>query len=187
MRNPIVGFVFGLFVACFALAGCAVATLPFPPHLTDQGAAKTPVELQAIQTREFEADKARLISVFITVFQDQGYSIDNTDLATGFIAAKMPTEKKALTASEVFPESPFAKVNPDLVTNISLVSDRSISVLVSEISSNRTRARVTINSKLRLTGGPDFEMYDGIDSGASRYQFIFSRAQQGLFLKSNLE
>ena len=99
----------------------------------------------------------------------------------------MPTEKKALTASEVFPESPFAKLNPDLVTNISLVSDRSISVLVSEISSNRTRARVTINSKLRLTGGPDFEMYDGIDSGASRYQFIFSRAQQGLFLKSNLE
>ena len=187
MRNPIVGVVFGLFVACFVLAGCAVATLPFPPHLTDHGAAKTPVELQAIQTREFETDKARLMSVFITVFQDQGYSIDNTELASGFIAAKMPSEMRLLSVREFNPNTPLKfDFQNNISSGFSLRTDRSINVLVNEISPNRSTVRVSINLKLGISPGT-FAPHQGLETNPDQYQAIFSKVQQGLFLKKNLE
>jgi hypothetical protein len=58
-----------------------------PPQLT-------PMELQAIQSREFETSKENLFGAVMTVLQDLGYQVQSADLATGFITAISATENK---------------------------------------------------------------------------------------------
>ena len=55
----------------------------------------TPMELQAIQSREFEVDKATAFGAVMTVVQDFGYTVQSADLQSGFITAASPTENKA--------------------------------------------------------------------------------------------
>jgi hypothetical protein len=50
----------------------------------------TPVQLQALQTREFETSKETLFAAVVSVFQDLGYQLDNADLGSGFITANSP-------------------------------------------------------------------------------------------------
>jgi hypothetical protein len=47
----------------------------------------TPMELQALQSKEFETTKESLFASVVSVFQDLGYQIENADLPTGFINA----------------------------------------------------------------------------------------------------
>lgn len=54
----------------------------------------TPMEIQAIQSREFETGKDVLFASTMSVFQDLGYTIDSADLATGFITASSPVNNK---------------------------------------------------------------------------------------------
>lgn len=73
-----------LVVACAAalLAGCqTVETKP----------AKTALQIQAIQARNFEADKPTAFRSVTSVLQDLGYTIQAADLNTGIITAQSPT------------------------------------------------------------------------------------------------
>ena len=54
----------------------------------------TPMELQAIQSREFETDKDSLFNAVMTVVQDLGYQVESADIQTGFITAYSATENK---------------------------------------------------------------------------------------------
>lgn len=54
----------------------------------------TPLELQSIQSKEFEADKTTVFDAVMIVVQDQGYIVQSADLTTGFITAYSPTENK---------------------------------------------------------------------------------------------
>lgn len=54
----------------------------------------TPMELQAIQSREFEVSKDVAFGAVMTVIQDLGYTVESADLASGFITAASPTENK---------------------------------------------------------------------------------------------
>ena len=54
----------------------------------------TPMELQAIQSKEFEVTKDNLFSAVMTVTQDLGYQVESADLQTGFITAASATENK---------------------------------------------------------------------------------------------
>lgn len=55
----------------------------------------TPMELQAIQSREFEVSKDVAFGAVMTVIQDLGYTVESADLASGFVTAASPTENKA--------------------------------------------------------------------------------------------
>lgn len=61
------------------LAGCVVA--PYP-------AAPTPLELQALQSRDYDEDKQVTFGSVMSVFQDLGYTPTSADLETGFITAE---------------------------------------------------------------------------------------------------
>ncbi|MGH9890781.1 MAG: hypothetical protein ACREA0_02100 [bacterium] len=50
-----------------------------------------PLEIQAIQSREFEATKPTAFASVLSVFQDLGYIVESADKDTGFITAKSPT------------------------------------------------------------------------------------------------
>jgi hypothetical protein len=63
--------------------GCA--TTPPPVQMT-------PLQLQALQQREFEATKTIAFQSVLSVFQDAGYTIDQADLESGFITASSASE-----------------------------------------------------------------------------------------------
>lgn len=50
-----------------------------------------PLEIQAIQSREFETVKPTAFAAVLSVFQDLGYIVESADKDTGFITAKSPT------------------------------------------------------------------------------------------------
>ncbi len=66
---------------CLLLVGC-VST---PPQ-------KTSLQLQAIQSQNFETDKSVAFAATLSVFQDLGYIIQSADKDTGFITAKSATK-----------------------------------------------------------------------------------------------
>ena len=48
----------------------------------------TPMEIQSIQTRDFESTKAIVFPSVVSVFQDIGYNIESADIASGLIVAE---------------------------------------------------------------------------------------------------
>jgi len=68
----------GAAFAAIVLAGCATA--PVAPALT-------PLEIQSMQTREYQDDKKIVFASVMSVFQDLGYTIGSADLETGFLTA----------------------------------------------------------------------------------------------------
>ena len=62
------------------LTGCAGQQPQKPPM--------TPLEIQSLQTREYEAPQKTVFASVVSVFQDLGYTIKGADLNTGFINAE---------------------------------------------------------------------------------------------------
>lgn len=54
----------------------------------------TPMELQAIQSKEFEATKDDAFAALMTVFQDLGYQVASADVNSGFITTESATRNK---------------------------------------------------------------------------------------------
>lgn len=54
----------------------------------------TPMEIQALQTHEYEATKEVLFASVVSVFQDLGYQLENADMPSGFITASSATSNK---------------------------------------------------------------------------------------------
>lgn len=54
----------------------------------------TPMELQAIQSREFDVSKEAAFGAVMTVIQDLGYTVQSADVISGFITAASPNENK---------------------------------------------------------------------------------------------
>lgn len=76
-----------LTAAALALTGCA--------GQPQQKAPRTPLEIQSLQTREYEAPKKIVFASVVSVFQDLGYTIKGADLNTGFINAESATQNSA--------------------------------------------------------------------------------------------
>jgi hypothetical protein len=74
-----------IFFASIAAASPAVAKKA--PQLT-------PMEIQALQSHEYETTKEILFASTVSVFQDLGYQLDNADLPSGFITASSAMENK---------------------------------------------------------------------------------------------
>lgn len=53
---------------------------------------KTSLEIQSIQSREFETSKETAFASVVSVFQDLGYIVQSADKDTGFITAGSPTK-----------------------------------------------------------------------------------------------
>jgi hypothetical protein len=65
-----------------------------PEALAKKEPPMTPLQLQALQSREFETSKDNLFNAVMTVVQDLGYQVQSADLQTGFITAVSATEQK---------------------------------------------------------------------------------------------
>lgn len=85
-------FVAKKFVIALLLA--AAVGVPTAEAKKEKQPVMTPMELQAIQSKEFETSKENLFGAVMTVTQDLGYQIQSADLQTGFITAISATEQK---------------------------------------------------------------------------------------------
>jgi hypothetical protein len=74
-----------------ALVGVAIVASPTDARKAPQ---LTPMELQALQSREYQAPKDQVFSSVVSVFQDLGYQIAAADVASGFITAGSANKNK---------------------------------------------------------------------------------------------
>ena len=69
----------GLVTACLlALSGCAMNNQP----------SMTPMQIQSLQTREYDTTKEIAFASVMSVFQDLGYIVKTADKDTGLIPSK---------------------------------------------------------------------------------------------------
>jgi hypothetical protein len=69
-----------------ALLACgAMLAFGSAPAMGKDKIELSPLQLQAMQTKEFEAAKEPVFASVMSVLQDAGYRIENADLATGLI------------------------------------------------------------------------------------------------------
>ena len=148
-----------LLILTVALAGCVQ-----PPRQT-----KSPLELQAIQAKEFETSKKIAFASTLSVFQDLGYIVSSANLDTGLINAKSPTEQG------------FVMFVGRAMTHVNATA------FVEEISSGRTKIRVNFvkvqetSSGYGQRGGQDTPIED-----PNMYQDVFTKIQQGIFIRKNV-
>ena len=70
-------------VGSFVLNGCMPGNYK---------STKTSLELQSIQSKQFETTKKIAFASTLSVFQDLGYVMESGDFATGLITGKSPTK-----------------------------------------------------------------------------------------------
>ena len=75
-----------------ALLGCALVASG--PAIAKKKPKMTSMELQALQSHEYETSKEVLFASVVSVFQDLGYQLENADMPSGFITASSATKNK---------------------------------------------------------------------------------------------
>ncbi len=76
------------------IAVAAVALVSGSPSEAKKKPELTAMELQALQSHEYETTKEILFAAVVSVFQDLGYQLSNADMASGFITASSPMKNK---------------------------------------------------------------------------------------------
>jgi hypothetical protein len=155
--KKIIAYTLVLFFA--VLAGCAVQ-----PKST-----KTALELQAIQSKEFQTNKKTAFASTLSVFQDLGYVVSNASIETGLINGKSPTQQSFV---------PFVG---------QVMKDVKATAFVEEITPGRTKVRLNfVNSTQSSSGyGMRGEQDNPIEE-AEVYQDVFAKIQQGIFVRKNV-
>lgn len=131
---------------------------------------KTALELQSIQSKEFEANKKVAFAATLSVFQDVGYTVSTANLDTGLITAKSPTKAGfVLFVGQT-------------------MEDIKATAFVEEIVSNRTKVRINLVSSKETSSG--YGMKGGYELPIEKpeiYQDIFAKIQQGIFVRKNTQ
>ena len=149
-------------VACATLLLTGCMTTPYQP-------TKTPMELQAIQTKEFDTDKKTAFTSVLSVLQDLGYIIGSADMETGLITAKSPTSQDFV---------PFVGQR---------MQDTKVNAFVEQIAKGRAKIRINFIKSVQTYSGYGMkgENEHPIEEG-EMYQEVFAKIQQAIFVRSNL-
>lgn len=146
-------------LVCLTLVGCQTAPV----------ATKSPLELQAIQAKEFETTKKTGFASSLSVLQDLGYIVESASFETGLISAKSPTKSKFV---------PF-------VGNV--ISTTKVTAFIEEITEGRTKIRVNfVDSRYVQNQYGKNEKEDPIET-PDIYQSFFTKVQQAIFVRKNTQ
>jgi len=164
-RFPILFFVLTLFIAGTAL-GYQRDPNSSQPAPKQKPAAKTSLEIQAIQSREFDTTKKMAFASVLSVFQDLGYIVSDADLETGFITAKSPTERK----NKFF----YTAMNSSKAT-----------AFIEAIGDKRTKIRLNFVNNVERQGayGSRDEKETAIDD-PTIYTNAFTKIEEAIFIRS---
>ena len=148
--------VIGLFLV---LVGCATTSEP----------TLTPLEIQSMQTREYEQGVDVVFPSVISVFQDLGYTVKSADKNTGLITAE--SAAKSDTSSKFW-------------LGVSKVSQTSATAFIEQIG-KMTKVRlnfVVSDKKSYRLGQSDREDTPILD--AAVYTNAFERIENAIFVRS---
>lgn len=149
-----------LSLLAFFIVGC---------ETTAKAPTLTPLEIQSLQTREYEHSMNVVFPSVMSVFQDLGYTVKGADRATGFITAE--SAAKSDKASKFW-------------LGVSNVSQTSATAFVERVG-KITRVRlnfVTSNKRSSAYGQTDREDTPILD--AKTYQNAFERIGNAIFVRS---
>ena len=151
-----------LCAAVLLLSSC----VPPPPEPT-----LTPLEIQSLQSREFETNKDIAFASVISVFQDLGYIITSADKPTGFITATSAIEDNT-NAAEIFF---FSRTS----------ASQTAATAVVEPFLDRTRVRLNFVVKQEKSSyyGQSIKRDEPILK-AEVYQNAFERIENAIFVRS---
>ena len=131
---------------------------------------QTPLAIQSIQSREYEASREVVFPSVISMFQDLGYIITNADMATGLISAE-----SAAQSSDDFESFLMGQTK---------VSQTKATGFVETIG---TMTRLRLNFVEISQTSTDYGQTDRHDTpimNPGLYQNAFSRVENGIFLRS---
>ncbi len=151
-------------IAALLAAGCASA----PP------AAKSGVELQAYQAREFETSKRAAFSATMSVFQDLGFIIDDGDYETGLITATGLMRREQMDAGDLFAQI-FAGVDTRVATQ------RRATAFVEEMPSGLVRIRLNFVDNMAMIQGTP---HSAAIEDPAFYQETFEQIDKAIFVRS---
>ena len=105
-RIPVIAFIF-----CLFFSGCEFFTPP--PQMTS-------LQIQSIQSREFETPKKIAFGSVMTVFQDLGYIVNSAEYNTGFITAESPNTQDFFSGNQKMKATAFIEELDNSNTKIRL-------------------------------------------------------------------
>lgn len=159
-----------LLVVAMLFTSCAAA----PPE-----PEKTPLELQAIQAKEFETSKRAAFSATMSVFQDLGFIIDDGDFETGLITATGPTSDQKGDMPGIF-EILFS--TPSVIVS----RHRRATAFVEEMPSGAVRLRLNFVFVVKQSNGGGSHRTDPIHE-PELYQTTFDKIDQAIFVRTATE
>lgn len=131
---------------------------------------KSALELQSIQSKEFEASKKVAFAAVLSVLQDVGYTVSSANLDTGLITAKSPT-----------------KAGFQLFVGQTM-EDVKATAFVEEIVANRAKVRINLVKSKETSSGRGMKGgYEIPIETPEMYQDIFAKVQQGIFVRKNTQ
>ena len=149
------------FLLVAAVSACAPA---MPPPI------QTPLAIQSIQSREYEASREVVFPSVISMFQDLGYIITNADMATGLISAESAAQSSGDFESFLMGQT---KVSQTKATGF--------------VETIGTMTRLRLNFVEINQTSTDYGQTDRHDTpilNPGLYQNAFSRVENGIFLRS---
>lgn len=148
--------VFGLLL----LTGCMATT---------KKATMTPLQIQSLQSREYDAKKEVVFPSVISVFQDIGYTISNADIQTGLISAE--SSSKSDFASKFW-------------LGITKVSQTKATAFIEQIG-NKTKARLNfVEIKKSSSGWGQTDREDTPLLDAKLYENAFEKISNAIFVRN---
>lgn len=155
------------------LAGCVVQ---------QQKPPMTPLEIQSIQTREFESPKKIVFASVVSVFQDLGYTIKNADLNTGFINAESAAQDTASDA-EIF-IGVISVLGGEPATTTQRVEQTVATAFIEEIG-NRARVRLNfVTTRQSSSAQGQNSRRDTPILDVKIYTNAFERIENAIFIRS---
>jgi hypothetical protein len=138
-------------------------------------AAKSGIELQAYQAREFETSKRAAFSATMSVFQDLGFIIDDGDFDTGLITATGPTRRDEMDVSDLLAQV-FAGTDTRGSTH------RRATAFVEKMPSGLVRIRLNFVDNIVVVAGTPQQSRPVQDPAF--YQATFEQIDKAIFVRS---
>ena len=147
-----------ILVVFLVSAGCATTRTP----------ELTPLEIQSLQTREYEYKKEVVFPSVMSVFQDLGYTIKSADKDTGLITAESAATSDAALK----------------FWGVSKVTQTSATAFIEEIgTTTRVRVSFVVTNKTSYSRGQT-DREDTPILNAEVYGNAFERIENAIFVRS---
>ena len=159
-----------LTVVGLTLAGCVVQ---------QQKPPMTPLEIQSIQKREYEAPKKIVFASVVSVLQDLGYTIKGADIETGFINAESAAQNTTSDA-EIF----IGVLGGEPATTTQRVEQTAATAFIEEIG-DRTWVRLNfVITRQSSSAQGQISRRDTPILDVKIYTNAFERIENAIFIRS---